>query len=249
MGSSVSRPVEYHAAREQMSIQEKIRQYHGDIERDGHHRYRSWEHCYAFFRRNAPTNLAAQRDTAALQLGFYLASWGMYRGSSFLLQHAYTAHLGVIDCLARPEYLPLWETEFGASVEDARLTPTIMSAVKAVREAYAPFGQPTDTLVTKVILGTLGCLPACDRYFISGFKHEGFQFFCLNTRFVERVLLFCLEHLPALREEQARIAESTGSHYPVMKLIDMYFWQIGYDVDTAVNPIGDTVRENPIGDE
>jgi hypothetical protein len=31
-----------------------------------------------------------------------LASWGMYRGSSFLLQHAHTVHLGVIDLFVAP---------------------------------------------------------------------------------------------------------------------------------------------------
>jgi hypothetical protein len=237
----VGRLIEYHDTREHMSIQQRIQVYHGDIERDGHHRYRSWEHCYAFFHRNAPENLVAQREAAALQLGFYLASWGMYRGSSFLLQHAYTIHFGVIDVLARPEFTPLWETDFGATKEDACLTPVIMSAVQAVHEAYTPFGQPTDTLVTKVILGTFGCLPACDRYFISGFKLQGFQYSYLNPRFIERVRLFCLEYLPALRSEQLRIADRTGSHYPLMKLVDMYFWQIGYEADT--------VRESPPGDE
>lgn len=233
----VSRPIEYHDAREHMNIQQKIQAYHGDIERDGHHRYRSWEHCFAFFRKNAPGSLAAQREAAALQLGFYLASWGMYRGSSFLLQHAYTVHFGVMDSLARPEFAPLWETDFGAAEEDARLTPVVMSAVQAVYEAYAPFGKPTDTLVTKVILGTFGCLPACDRYFISGFKLQGFQYSYLNLRFIERVRVFCLENLPALRGEQLRIAERTGAHYPLMKLVDMCFWQIGYEADTSANRV------------
>jgi hypothetical protein len=224
-----------------MSIRQTIRDYHRDIERDAHHRYRSWEHCYAFFRQTPPEQLAAQRDTAALQLGFYLASWGMYRGSSFLLQHAYTVHRGVIDMLARPVFAPLWEIDFGATEDDARLTPVIISAVQAVRDAYAPFGRPTDTLVTKVLLGTLGCLPACDRYFISGMKQQGFQYSYLNPLFIERVRRFCLHNLSALRKEQARIAKRTGVHYPLMKLIDMYFWQIGYAADA--NPVAGAVDE------
>ncbi len=132
-----------------MTISQKIRDYHGDLAGDEHHRYRSWEHCYRYFQRNPPTELANQRDHAALQLGFYLASWGMYRGSTFLLQYAYTAHLGVIDCLAAPRFGPLWQTEFGADEHDIVLLPTVIAAVGAVREAYAPFGDPTDTLVSR----------------------------------------------------------------------------------------------------
>lgn len=119
-----------------MELQRKIREYHGDIERDGHHRYRSWEHCYAFFRQDSPSAIMARQNTAALQLGFYLASWGMYRGSSFLLQHAYTVHLGVINALTRPEMSPLWSTEFGSESDNALLIPLLMSAADDVRGAY-----------------------------------------------------------------------------------------------------------------
>jgi hypothetical protein len=149
-----------------VSIAAKIGAYHDALAANEHHLYRSWEHCYGFFRRTPPAEIAKQRDTAALQLGFYLASWGMYRGSSFLLQHAYTAHLGAVDRLVTPQFLPLWDKELGTEAADVNLVPTVLAVIQAVREAYAPFGQPTDTLATKVILGTLGCLPACDRYLI-----------------------------------------------------------------------------------
>lgn len=193
-----------------MNIAEKIGTYYGELARDKHHRYRSWEHCYNYFRQTVPAEVAKQRDTAALQVAFYLASWGMYRGSSFLLQRDYTVHLSAVDCLVAPQFLPLWQKEFGAEPGDTRLIPTIVKVIKAVREAYAPFRQAadslvtkdiTDTLVTKVMLGTLGCLPACDSYFIQGFKNQGFRHSYLNERFVQRLLEFCQENLSALQTE------------------------------------------------
>lgn len=84
-------------------------------------------------------------------------------------------------------------------------------------------------LATKVLLGTLGCLPACDRFFIDGFKKSGQKYSYLNARFVERVVGFCTERGSELRKEQARIEKLAGMRYPLMKLVDMYFWQIGYD--------------------
>ena len=30
----------------------------------------------------------------------------------------------------------------------------------------------SDTLITKILMGTLGCVPAYDRYFIAGIKKE-----------------------------------------------------------------------------
>ena len=212
-----------------VNIHKTILAFHSDLADDPHHRYRSWEHCCRFFRRITPAGILAQRDQAAIQLGFYLASWGMYRGSSFLLQHAYTVHLGVVDCLASPAHAPLWETDVGSRTEHVSLVRTILSAGEAVREAYRPFGQPTDTLVTKVLLGTVGCLPACDRFFIDGFKHSGFQYSCLNAQFVNRVLKFCSDNAADLRDEQTRIEGAGGVNYPFMKLVDMYFWQRGYE--------------------
>jgi hypothetical protein len=158
----------------------------------------------------------------------------MYRGSSFLLSHAHTVHRAVIDTLAQRRFLPLWGAEFdGADAAD--LVPLTLDAAGAIRASYQPFSSmvgslpPTDTLVTKVILGTLGCLPACDRYFISGFKRAGFAYSYLNRPFIERVVDFCCKNRRALRAEQARIERRHQCRYPLMKLVDMHFWQLGFD--------------------
>ena len=212
-----------------MTIHEKIQKYYSGMA-DEHHRYRSWEHCYRYFRGLTPDSAVANRETAALHLGFYLASWGMYRGSSFLLQRGYSAHYGVIEKIFQPQFSSLWKREFGASDDDSDLIPIILDAVEVIREAYRPVAdsrEATDTLVTKVMLGTFGNLPASDRYFISGFKKSGYSCSGLNTRFVTELLEFTSEHRSELLEEQQTIERIGGIKYPLMKLVDMYFWQIG----------------------
>ena len=229
-----------------MTIESEIRAYLGVAgERP---RYRSWEHCYGYFQRATPGGLTADRDQAALQLGFYLASWGMYRGSSFLLQHAYTVHLGAVDVLAEERFRDLWACDFGARTADAVLSPLVCELVRGIRDAYRPFApaagstQPTDTLISKVILGTLGCLPACDRYFIDGFRTADQRFSSLNLAFIERMFCFCQESLPALTAEQSRIARDGGVFYPLMKLADMYFWQLGFDREVETSSHSSTQR-------
>jgi hypothetical protein len=215
-------------------VQEKIQAFYKQMLSE-HHRYRSWEHCYGYFRNSRAEGILGDLDHAALQLGFYLASWGMYRGSSFLLQHTYTVHLSVIQQLVSTRFSPLWKREFGAGGDDEELVPLIMDTIIAVKEAYSPFaqladsGSATDTLVTKVLLGTLGCLPACDRFFIYGFKSEGLRYSYLNEKFIGRVLNFCRDNLAHLRKEQDAIESMGGMRYPLMKLVDMYFWQIGFE--------------------
>jgi hypothetical protein len=116
-----------------------------------------------------------------------------------------------------------------------RRAVTADTAIDGVRQAYKPFApsaksaQPTNTLITKIILGTFGCLPACDRYFIDGFNREELEYSWKNDQFIKGVLGYCRAHLADLQREQANIEESSGIRYPLMKLLDMYFWQIGFD--------------------
>ena len=157
----------------QIALGQTIGGYYEHCVHDPHSRYRSWEHCFGFFRKYW-SELRQVEDIAALQLGFYLASWGMYRGSSFLLQRTYTAHMPVIRALASRQFSNLWQRDVGTRDDDIELGATIMALVESVKVAYEQFGKPTDTLATKVLLGTVGCLPACDRYFIQGFRAQGF---------------------------------------------------------------------------
>ncbi|MFN7430086.1 MAG: hypothetical protein ACK54T_09965 [bacterium] len=195
-----------------MTIPAKLATYHQQILGDIPGRYRSWEHCFNFFRQFATDSNAVDKQTAALHLAVYLASWGMYRGSTFLLQYDYTIHSST----TTPFSFASWSASRN-------------HAADAVRTAYKPFGNATDTLVTKVLLGTIGCLPAVDRFFMDGFKSRGFKCSYLNQNFVRRVMGFTHANLDLLRLEQVRIKAISGVHYPLMKLVDMYFWQIGYE--------------------
>jgi hypothetical protein len=209
-------------------IKQKIQTFFRQVTSREHHRYRSWEHCYLYFRSKEPHEFLQDKANAALQLGFYLASWGMYRGSSFLLQHDYKIHERVIERVTSPEFIELWRTEIGQRKSDDFFVDVILTAVSAVKDAYAPYGKATDTLATKVLLGMLACVPACDRYFIDGFKQAGYQYSYFNKSFVKRVIQFCTDNRQDLREVQEDISRA-GSKYPLMKLADMYFWQSGYE--------------------
>lgn len=217
-----------------MHINETVSVYYQNSSGE-HHRYRSWEHCYTYFSQVRKREIPLDRDRAAIELGFYLASWGMYRGSSFLLQYSYTIHRPLIDLIFEPRFDPLWSTDFGSASTDSKLTPLLLELVEGIREAYRPFAiangsaPPTDTLVTKIILGTIGSLPACDRFFINGFKIEEHQFSRVNESFINRLLKFCQTHQHELLHQQERIMEIGGIRYPIMKLVDMHFWQIGYE--------------------
>jgi hypothetical protein len=106
------------------TIHEKIQAYCADSNMtDRHVSEYSWVHCYRNFEKSTPRVLEEDPDHAALHLGFYLASWGMFR-NSFLRWHAYTVHLEVIDQLVAPRFSALWKQEFGIDDNDLALCTT-----------------------------------------------------------------------------------------------------------------------------
>ncbi len=214
-----------------VNVLDTVGRYHARVGPD--HRYRSWEHCYQYFRSAGAAGLRAEPEKAALHLAFYLASWGMYRGSSFLLQFAYTVHLAVVEVLRAERFERLWKADFGSAERDIELIGDQLALAGAIREAYQPFASSngsrpaSDTLVTKVMLGSFGCAPACDEYFKRGLREAGIQFSKVNRPFFARMLEFSVSNSQSLGALQARLLSSQGVSYPLMKLIDMHFWEWG----------------------
>ena len=75
------------------------------------HRFKSWEHNYRIFcEEREKTN--PDIDKLSIHLSFYLASWGMYRGSSFLLQNDYKIHEEAVKKIIKEEFYSLRDIKF-----------------------------------------------------------------------------------------------------------------------------------------
>ena len=77
-------------------------------------------------------------------------------------------------------------------------------------------------------MGTLGCVPAYDRFF-----QDGVATYKVTTReyspeSVRRLVDFYEEHNDRL-EEARRGMQTDELIYPQMKLFDMGFWQVGFE--------------------
>jgi hypothetical protein len=217
-------------------IKNEILAFYNSLAADPNHRYRSWEHCYGYFRQHASFRTKADYDIASLHLAFYLASWGMYRGSSDLLWKDYKIHKLAILKLLEPKYTSLWRLNLGDSNYDGVFAELIVSLSEELKQIYREQittvngkkknHQPSEILITKILLGTVGCTPACDRFFIIGFRHK-LQYSTFGRTFLCRVFQFYREHAAEFLETQQAISQSGRFDYPVMKLIDMYFSNLG----------------------
>ena len=99
-------------------------------------RSRSWEHCYRVFR-DARTDPSPDCDYLSLHLAFYLASWGMYRGSSFLLQKDYKVLVPIVEKILKPEY----DCLFGVACVGLR-DSEIQKRLKKLRDDIADHFRP-----------------------------------------------------------------------------------------------------------
>ena len=182
-----------------------------------------------------------KEDYLALHLAFYLASWGMYRGSSFLLQKDYKVHVPVVEIILEEKYAPLLGITAEGLLEDDKLD-LLEDVSTRIRQAYAN-EQPsfvgvtnnaTDTLVTKILLGALGCVPAYDRYYVQAVRQYGISVGGYDRRSVRDVAKYYLQHKDAFETVRAELS-AYGTEYPMMKIMDMCLWQVAFENDAEEN--------------
>ena len=132
-------------------------------------RYASFDYCFNYFqsfRESGDLGGLANTENiqiSCLQLGFYLASWGMLRGSAELLQKSARHFVPLIEAIASTES-SLWEID-----ADRYTEANIAVLLDLARRLRLANGGMSDILVTKVMLGVFGSVPAFDTNFRRGF--------------------------------------------------------------------------------
>lgn len=209
-----------------------VERYEVKKEADSNHRYWSWDHCYKAFHSHL------DNDTKALHLANYLASWGMNRGSGGLLQKDYRIHLGTIEILSDNKYTSLdcydqndfKENKVDLLFELESKLSNYYRAIKFERMGTQELISPTDTLISKILLGTLSCTPAYDQFFKVGIG------LTLNKQFSRNGIrsLFRWAIESGIQGIRSDLPESTRG-LPLMKLLDIYFWSVGYQQEINNN--------------
>ena len=194
-----------------------------------HHRYKSWEHCYKYFHNNKESlrklNVKLPEE-ALLQLGFYLASWGMYRGSAFLLQNDYTVFDNLLSELLNPKYEILWcwgDDDINTKDKTVFIRKLLEANSTITRILEQDTGYKcTDTLTTKILMGIYGCVPAYDTYVKTSLKELNI---CqtVNAKSLDGLFEFYFANKIALSQNLTLTIDKT-IRYPIMKKIDMAFF-------------------------
>lgn len=197
-------------------------------------RYASFDYCFNYFngfhRQGELQEIVAPQNLqlSCLHLGFYLASWGMFRGKSHLLQGSMKHYVPLLRTIIEAEYL----FDLDAPDYDEERIAVLRQAFDRIRVSFPHPATPT--LVTKVMLGVFGCVLAFDTYFNKGFDASTF-----GPKSLRRIRHFYDEHHELIdRYRIPTIDFSSGKdtelRYTAAKVIDMVFFVEGFRRGYAV---------------
>lgn len=197
-----------------------------------YNRPRSWDFCYNHFL--DLEQVTADRQASSMQLGYYLASWGMLRGSGYLFKKTNARHY--LDVLRLVEEYDkdvrgITPERFG----EVKVQELLVSLYNDLAARLLPEGGRRITLVTKTMMGIWGVFPSLDQYFVNTFKDlaKSSGHPRVFSRFTANTIDYIGEFYTAHREELDDLAagyrtvdfytgEASNHQYPVAKVIDIY---------------------------
>jgi len=187
-------------------------------------RYASFDYCYNYFQSFREKGILSDLcnkeniEISCLQLAFYLASWGMFRGSTFLLEKSYKYFEDTI-CLISNYDNRIWSIDLD-SYNDENIEILLEFKNKLIC-VLGTERKPSDTLITKIMLGVFANTPAFDTLFGVGFGVKTFNkkslrilsdFYQKHQSIVDSYKIYTIDYLTGA---------NTYRLYTKAKLIDM----------------------------
>src|SRR3989344_5506532 len=199
-------------------------------------RYSSFDYCFNYFQgfKNKEELISKNNiQNSCLHLAFYLASWGMLRGSSFLLQKSIKFYEPLIEYISKKDD-NFWRIDVHNYTENNNIEKLIDCAIK-MKQILSEEGKNkvSDTLITKIMLGVFGNVPAFDSYFKTGSGLNTFNKHALN----QITIFYKNENYTEIISREASKIKTFEYHnelkrersYTSAKIIDMIFFIQGFE--------------------
>lgn len=231
------------------------------LDEKDYHRYTSWKYCYrvsqAVYSKYKDGKITDfDYDYLALNLGFFLASWGMFRNSN-LFYLGYKVHIEPIKFLFNQSVL--WE--------NGNIPGPVLKAInQGLIDKYSGKCEGieltmTDTLFTKILLGLTGRVMAFDRFCKTAMRKLGYNagLYGKNSGWVKVQRDFlkyeeafakyptCLQKYKPLAVENGVYVESDEEClYPIAKNVDRFMFELGmlYDALGKIKESKDEEQES-----
>lgn len=166
-----------------------------------------------------------------MRLWSYLASWGMLRGSSVLLQCSPAVFKGLIGHFDSISKCTIWCIDVDSyNNSNKQLIINEYNAISKILNSSI-HNVPSVTLVTKIMLGVFGCVPAFDTFFTKAFRTLYGDFRTISISELNYIEDFYVKHRIVIDKMQVPVIDFEGNptklFYKKAKLIDMFGFSVG----------------------
>lgn len=234
---------------DEKDIKKYIESYHNSFEAtEPKGAFQSWIQCYKAFYKFCGDGASLsdeQMEVLCLRLSFYLASWGMFRGDAFIRHYDHMIHQDIIREILKPKYKNL----FGITCEELAKTENLEKLHDLLKDIIKPHYEKfrdqykkskkgshseneettplSEILMTKILMGAMGCVPAFDNHFARGIKDENIKGSFIKK--LESLISFYEKNKESLENFRDTYTKNYRIEYPQMKILDDLFFQIGYE--------------------
>ncbi|NRB39740.1 MAG: hypothetical protein HRU20_14955 [Pseudomonadales bacterium] len=219
-----------------------VKQYYDTAQGDDYPRLRGWEFLWDYVcEHDTWIDLVNEESSekTALHLGFYLANWGMFRGSSGLLNTNLDFFKDLADYLFKEIPFEFWELNFTDFHPDDTQKHKLASelfenAIHKMERFKSERVTWTETLKSKILLGLWGQCPALDTFYSGGLSlllDENPSLSISPKGKINSNSLTCL-NVVSTNQNWNLGGYSThygNNEYPAGKVIDMAFFQNGWN--------------------
>jgi hypothetical protein len=189
-------------------------------------RYSSFDYCYnyfyEFYKQDKIQELSNEKNLqmSCMHLGFYLASWGMFRPSSFLINKSGKHFEELIIEISKMDS-DRWEID--VINYDKSNVKDLIDCKEEIIDALGRSNAKTwDTLVSKIMLGVFGNVPAFDTFF----KKSRIGVKSFNEQSLHKIQEFYRSNKSDFDSCNISTLDFSGvktdNKYTIAKLIDMY---------------------------
>ena len=193
----------------------------------------SYDFCYNYFQSNKGQLGGKNMECSCMHLWSYLASWGMLRGSSALLQCSPAILKELIKYLDEIGNSAIWSADVDNYDSNMQLVISVYNKIASILKNNT-HNAPSVTLVTKIMLGVFGCVPAFDTFFTKTFRILYDDFKSVRDTELSNINDFYIKHKAIIDKIVIQVMDFEGNpttySYKKAKLIDMFGFMVGQHV-------------------
>lgn len=162
-------------------------------------------------------------EELAKALYIFLANWGMVSRGAFLMQHNYRILIPVVKILTGEKYSVLQNPEIDAVESNVSLIINLKKEINEELKKYTDNRNTVSgTLISKIMMGALGCTVAYDTYVKKELKAQKIALGVFSENSIKEICGYYKAHnIESLRKE---FVLSNGTLFPPLKFFDLLLW-------------------------